>query len=84
MDLLEALLLAACFAVIVIPVPAPHFRGNNRITDSCLIRNDPRKENQKIYPLLYFDCNSIFLHVLFDFDYQLWRLNPLYCLIAVT
>jgi len=50
-DLLEALLLAACFVVIVIPVPAffsfqtLHFRGNNRITDSCVIRNDPRKEN---------------------------------------
>jgi len=52
-DLLEALLLAACFAVIVIPVPSPHFRGNNRITDSCVTRNDPRKENRKIYPLLY-------------------------------
>jgi len=52
-DLLEALLLAACFAVIVIPVPVPHFRGNNRITDLCVTRNDPRKENRKFYPLLY-------------------------------
>jgi len=52
-DFLEALLLAACVAVIVIPVLAPHFRGNNRIIDSCVTRNDPRKENRKFYPLLY-------------------------------
>ena len=40
--------------MIVILVPAPHFRGNNRIIDSCVTRNDPRKENRKFYPLLYF------------------------------
>ena len=42
MDLLEALLL--CLAVIVIQ--NRNYRGNNRITDSCQIRNDPRKENR--------------------------------------
>ena len=41
MDLLEALLLAACLAVIEIPVSSfqrsdSKLRGNNRITDSCL------------------------------------------------
>jgi len=52
-DLLEALLLAACFVVIVIPVSSfqlsdSTLRGNNRIIDSCVNRNDPRKENRKI------------------------------------
>jgi len=50
-DLLEALLLASCFVVIVIPVP--HFRGNNQITDSCVTRNDPRKENRKVLSAAY-------------------------------
>jgi len=40
-DLLEALLLAACFDVLVIPVSSfqpsdSTLRGNNRITDSCV------------------------------------------------
>jgi len=52
-DLLEALLLAACFVVIVIPVPVLHYRGNNRITDSCVTRNDPRKENRKVLSAAY-------------------------------
>jgi len=49
---------AACFAAIVIPVSSFQLsdftlQGNKRITDSCVIRNDPRKENKKFYPLLY-------------------------------
>jgi len=40
-DLLEALLLAACFVVIVIPVSSFQLSdctllGNNQITDSCV------------------------------------------------
>ena len=55
MDLLEALLLAACFAVIEIPVSSfqiPHFEVTIESLIHVLIRNDPRKENRKFYPLL--------------------------------
>ena len=50
MDLLEALLLAACFAVIEIPVSSfqiPHFEITIESLIHVLIRNDPRKENRK-------------------------------------
>ena len=63
MDLLEALLLAACFAVIVIPVSSfqiPHFEVTIESLIHVLIRNDRRKENRKFYPLLYSE-------ILFDF-----------------
>ena len=56
MDLLEALLLAACFAVIEIPVSSfqiPHFEVTIESLIHVLIHNDPRNENQKFYPLLY-------------------------------
>ena len=56
MDLLEALLLAACFAVIEIPFSnfqIPHFEVTIKSLIHVLIRNDPRKENRKFYPLLY-------------------------------
>jgi len=62
-DLLEALLLAACFVVIEIPVSSfqiPHFEVTIESLIHVLIRNDPRKENQKFYPLLYSE-------ILFDF-----------------
>ena len=69
MDLLEALLLAACFVVIEIPVSSfqiPHFEVTIESLIHVLIRNDPRKENRKFYPLLYFEipfdfpsCNAI-------------------------
>jgi len=62
-DLLEALLLAACFAVIVIPVSSfqiPHFEVTIESLIHVLIRNDRRKENRKFYPLLYSE-------ILFDF-----------------
>jgi len=55
-DLLEALLLAACFAVIEIHVSSfqiPHFEVTIESLIHVLIRNDPRKENRKLYPLLY-------------------------------
>jgi len=48
-DLLEALLLAACFVVIEIPVSSfqiPHFEVTIESLIHVLIRNDPRKENQ--------------------------------------
>jgi len=48
-DLLEALLLAACFAVIKIPVSSfqiPHFEVTIESLIHVLIRNDPRKENR--------------------------------------
>ena len=65
MDLLEALLLAACFAVIEIPVSSfqiPHFEVTMESLIHVLIRNDPRKENRFFYPLLYSSENvSIFL-----------------------
>jgi len=50
---------AACLAVIVIPYST--LRGNNRITDSCQIRNYPRKENRKNLSAALFYFNSIFL-----------------------
>ena len=49
MDLLEALLLAACFAVIEIPVSSfqiPHFEVTIESLIHVLIRNDPRNENR--------------------------------------
>jgi len=55
-DLLEALLLVACFAVIEILVSSfqiPHFEVTIESLIHVLIRNDPRKENRKFYPLLY-------------------------------
>jgi len=64
-DLLEALLLAACFAVIEIPVSSfqiPHFEGTIESLIHVIIRNDPRKENRKFYPLLILKTHSIFLH----------------------
>jgi len=74
-DLLEALLLAACFVVIVIPVSSFQLSdftlGNNRITDSCVIRNDPMKENRKFYPLLY----SIVIRFSFNFKFSFWSHN---------
>jgi len=63
-DLLEALLLAACFAVIEIPVSSfqiPHFEVTIESLIHVLIRNDPRKENRKFYPLLILKTHSIFL-----------------------
>jgi len=48
-DLLEALLLAACFAVIEIPVSSfqiPHFEVTIESLIHVLICNDPRKENR--------------------------------------
>ena len=56
MDLPEALLLAACFAVIEILVfsfQIPHFELIIESLIHVLIRNDPRKENRKFYPLHY-------------------------------
>jgi len=64
-DLLDALLLAACFAVIEIPVSnfqIPHFEVTIESLIHVLIRNDPRKENRKFYPLLILKTHSIFLH----------------------
>ena len=70
-DLLEALLLAACFVVIVIPVSSfqlsdSALRGNNRITNSCVIHNNPRKEYRKFYPLLY----SVLIRFSFNSKFQ--------------
>ena len=63
MDLLEALLLAACFAVIEIPVSSfqiPHFEVAIESLIHVLIRNDPRKENRKFYLLLYSEISFDF------------------------
>ena len=60
MDLLEALLLAACFAVIEIPVSSfqiPNFEVTIKSLIHVLVRNDPRKENRIFFPLLYFVNN---------------------------
>ena len=56
-DLLEALLLAACLAVIEIPVSSfprsdSKLRGNNRITDSCLNFVMIQGKKIEIIPLL--------------------------------
>jgi hypothetical protein len=54
-DLLEALLLAACLAVIEIPVfqlSDSTVRGNNRITDSCLNFVMIQGKKIEIIPLL--------------------------------
>jgi len=62
-DLLEALLLAACFAVIEIPVSSfqiPHFEVTIESLIHVLIRNDPRKEN-RILSAAYSENDSIFL-----------------------
>jgi len=67
-DLLEALLLAACFAVIEIPISSfqiPHFEVTIESLIHVLTRNDPRKENRKIYPLLYSKMT-------FDFPSEAW------------
>ena len=72
MELLEALLLAACFAVIEIPVSSfqiPHFEVTIESLIHVLIRNDPRKENRIFYPLLYSE-NS------FDFPSYLTASRP--------
>jgi len=55
-DLLEALLLAACFAVIEIPVSSfqiPHFEVTIESLIHVLIRNDPRKENRILSAALF-------------------------------
>ena len=57
MDLLEALLLAACLAVIEIPVSSFQLsdftlRGNNRIIDSCLNFVMIQGKKIEIIPLL--------------------------------
>ena len=66
MDLLEALLLAACLAVFEIPVSSFQlseftFRGNNRINDSCLNFVMIQGKKIEIIPLLLLPS------VVFDF-----------------
>ena len=67
MDLLEALLLAACFAVIEIPVfsfQIPHFEVTIESLIHVLIRNDPRKENRIFIRCFILKTHSIFLQCL--------------------
>jgi len=64
-DLLEALLLAACFAVIEILVSSfqiPHFEVTIESLIHVLIRNDPRKENRIFIRCFILKTFSIFLH----------------------
>jgi len=63
-DLLEALLLAACFAVIEILVSSfqiPHFEVTIESLIHVLIRNDPRKENRIFIRCFILKTHSIFL-----------------------
>jgi len=71
-DLLEALLLAACFAVIEIPVSSfqiPHFEVTIESLIHVLIRNDPRKEN-RIFIRCFILKTFRFSFMLNDLEYR--------------
>jgi len=60
-DLLEALLLAACFVVIEILVSSfqiPNFEVTIESLIHVLIRNDPRKENRNFFSVALF-CKQL-------------------------